>query len=432
MSGMRLKDADLTEGILRNSDLRGANLDGSILTRADFSGSDLEDADLRNTFVKDTLFQKTNLRGVSFRNIRMIGGPNRIWKSSFTANYQHIVTGTDRGNLLIQPFIVRSGSAVRDDSLKIIPVDSSGVLYFTFSHDGKHLAVSDRGSNVYLYHWERVLAGDTKPHKQYPGGDDYVRWLDFSPDGTCLASGGRDHAVKIWSVTGHSMAQTLSFHTGPVMYVLWSPDGRYLASTGYDANICLWSIQHDDVQRIVLADGNSKAHTGIIRSLAFNSQGTLLASGSEDHCIKIWNVPDQSSYPTLANQVNVADDVFCIQFIEHDRAILFGCSSGIVRRMDAETLRVTHTTEAHTDIIRSFSLYQEAGYLLTASWDGTIKLWNLADLSFVDEVYRLNQIDVQYGRTDAFAGACIQDIRDVSDIFRQYLSKLGATSDCEV
>jgi hypothetical protein len=59
-----------------------------------------------------------------------------------------------------------------------------------------------------------------------------------------------------------------------------------------------------------------------------------------------------------------------------------------------------------------------------------VKLWQLADLSFVEQVLSLDQFDVQYGTPDAFAGACINGIRDLPDVFQQYLYKLGAINNC--
>jgi len=38
------------------------------------------------------------------------------------------------------------------------------------------------------------------------GHTSFVKTVDFSPDGTYLASGGGDRKIKVWDLTGHDIA----------------------------------------------------------------------------------------------------------------------------------------------------------------------------------------------------------------------------------
>lgn len=58
-----------------------------------------------------------------------------------------------------------------------------------------------------------------------------VASLEWSPDGTRLATGCSDNRARIWSLDGALLA-TLSQHTGAISSVRWSPNGQYLLSTG--------------------------------------------------------------------------------------------------------------------------------------------------------------------------------------------------------
>ncbi len=59
----------------------------------------------------------------------------------------------------------------------------------------------------------------------------YVTSLDWSPDGTRLASGGIDETIRIWNTTTW---QTIKLVEAPnsVYAVAWSPDGSKLAHGG--------------------------------------------------------------------------------------------------------------------------------------------------------------------------------------------------------
>ena len=66
-----------------------------------------------------------------------------------------------------------------------------------------------------------------------------------------------------------------------------------LASGSRDNTIKLWNVE----SRTEVA--TLKGHSYSVNSVAFNSEGTLLASGSDDRTIKLWNVESRTEVATL-------------------------------------------------------------------------------------------------------------------------------------
>jgi WD40 repeat protein len=63
----------------------------------------------------------------------------------------------------------------------------------------------------------------------------------FSPDGTRLAWGSTDSAVKVWEEASGEIYK-LRGHTSSVHGVAFSPDGRLLASASQDGTVKIWQV----------------------------------------------------------------------------------------------------------------------------------------------------------------------------------------------
>ena len=70
----------------------------------------------------------------------------------------------------------------------------------------------------------------------------FVTCMNFSPDGTILASGSYDNTIKLWDTSTGKEIQSLEGHQGEVYSVSFSPDGGTLASGSEDKTIKLWPI----------------------------------------------------------------------------------------------------------------------------------------------------------------------------------------------
>lgn len=114
-----------------------------------------------------------------------------------------------------------------------------------FSPDGRLLAAWDRDhGDVVLWDWQK--------------GREYLRiagleaqrdrelrvCLAFSPDGKMLAVGGlrAEDDVRLYEVATGKLRRRLHGHDLPATALAWSPDGRVLASGSHDTTILLWDV----------------------------------------------------------------------------------------------------------------------------------------------------------------------------------------------
>jgi WD40 repeat protein len=97
-----------------------------------------------------------------------------------------------------------------------------------------------------------------------------------------VAAGLGDGSVALWDLKTSQPKGTLSGHDKPVVALAFNPDGSILASGSVDQTIRLWDIAK--AETLVTLSGNSN----IVYSVAFSPDGTLLASGSDT--IRLWGI----------------------------------------------------------------------------------------------------------------------------------------------
>jgi WD40 repeat protein len=78
--------------------------------------------------------------------------------------------------------------------------------------------------------------------------------------------------------------RTFRGHADFVISVAFSPDGQMLASGSYDKTIKLWDVQSGQEVRTF------RGHTDLVTSVAFSPDGRLLASASQDGTVRLWGV----------------------------------------------------------------------------------------------------------------------------------------------
>lgn len=238
-----------------------------------------------------------------------------------------------------------------------------------FSPNGEMIVSGSGDQTIKLWHRDGTEIRTLSGHR----GD--VRAALFSPDGKWIISGGADKNIMIWGLDG-TLLQTLKGHSADIRCISISPNGEFIASGSGDNILKLWHVQidHDHSEKpIAIAEVFSiEAHSSAIRSVNFSPDGTLLATGSADRNIRIWNLHGDK----LQILKGHTDPIRSVCFSPDGKTLLSASLDSTVRQWQIES-RVQQTLSGHSAAVRSVAFSPDGLRLASGGLDDQIKIWDL-------------------------------------------------------
>jgi WD40 repeat protein len=164
------------------------------------------------------------------------------------------------------------------------------------------------------------------------------------------------------------LSQTLAGHSEAVMPVAFSPNGKILASGSTDKTIKLWDVQTGALKQTL------NGHSNGVHSLEFSPDGTTLASGSDDKTIRLWNAQTGALKQTLTGHNSA---VHTIAFSPDGNTLASGSTDKTIKVWDVHTGALKQTLTGHAETVKMVAFSPDGKLLLSCSDDKTIKVWEV-------------------------------------------------------
>jgi WD40 repeat protein len=194
---------------------------------------------------------------------------------------------------------IASGKTLRMIRGESAPGDWGTIYAMALSPDGRTLAVAGFMSESDVQSASAIRLYDFASGKQVKllkGHRNVVFALAFSPDSTRLISGSADKSAIIWDVVDGKQLIRLTGHTDTVQAVAFSKDGARAVTGSDDQTLRLWGVadgkliaEMSEHKAIIERDQPGKGWRGNVQSVAFSAGDKLIASGSEDGRVLLWD-----------------------------------------------------------------------------------------------------------------------------------------------
>ncbi len=194
-----------------------------------------------------------------------------------------------------------------------------------------------------------------------------VTGLTRMKDGSTEQERRADDEVRKNLPPGVKLVRTLRGHTDAIGRIAWSPDGSMLATPSQDHTIRLWDTETGECLRTL------EGHEGSVWSVALDPAGRTLASGSRDKTIKLWEPARGWLIRTVEGH---RKGVFSVAFDSQSRILASGSHDQTIKLWDAQSGKLHRTLEGHAGAVFGVAFDPQSHTLASGGADHTTRLWD--------------------------------------------------------
>jgi U3 small nucleolar RNA-associated protein 12 len=338
-----------------------------------------EDTDYTRTYSVELPGHRTDVRSVALSSDdRMLAsassGSLKIWNvktgtclrtlecgyalcCSFLPGDRIVVVGTKTGELEL--FDIASSTLIES-----VAAHEGAVMALQIHPDGKSLVTGSADKSAKFWKFEVVdedIPGTRRTTSKLRltqtrtlKVNDDVLSVCFTPDGRLLAVSTLDNTVKVFFDDSLKLFLTLYGHKLPVLDMSISADSKLIATCSADKNIRLWGLDFGDCHRALFAHNDSIMQVSFIPVPPSREEGHHFFSASRDRSLKSW---------------------------------------------DGDKFEQVQKLAGHHGEVWAMAVSRAGDFIVSASHDKSIRVWNLTDEPIFLEEEREKEMEELYEST---------------------------------
>ncbi|KAF2678075.1 WD40 repeat-like protein [Lentithecium fluviatile CBS 122367] len=270
-------------------------------------------------------------------------------------------------------------------------VQNFDVAGISITQDGARLAAATR---------KQVIVWETDSFKatvweDEEGSDKFLQRVVFSQEGRLLASSAGSQ-ITVWDAITGKVARRLpkcrprppdealedsqdeldeeeqdkaAGHSGAIDGLAFSPGAKFLASGSDDHTARIWDVETGTTLAVL------RYHGSHVNSVSFSADGIYLATGSTDETIGIWKQQTSGDWSCGPGHTK---EVRCVAISEGGETIASASSDGVICLWDGVTgIRQRTMDQGHNRSVTALVFSQDGTRLVSASSDNHACVWEV-------------------------------------------------------
>ena len=230
-----------------------------------------------------------------------------------------------------------------------------------YSPDGKLLAIASgtpgRIGQAYLVEGENL--------RPVHSASDVVLTVAFSPDGTSLATGSADNAIRLFDVVSGKLKFKTEQHADWVMGLGIHPTSNLIVSASRDKTARVIETRRGELE------ATYQGHSEGVFAAVFSQDGKRAFSAGRDKKIHVWDIKEGKK----TSEVAVDGEIYRLVLHGTD---LFACGSDkMLRQFKAgDKLDPVRSFAGHKDVVYAIAYNPGTRRLASGGYDGEVRIWN--------------------------------------------------------
>jgi len=223
--------------------------------------------------------------------------------------------------------------------------------------------------------------------------------LCFHPSGLYLFSTSFDETFRLWDLTSQQSVYSQPGHSYPVYAVSCHPDGSLLLTGDLGGVGHIWDLRTG--RSILSLCGHAKG----LLCADWHPNGFILATGSADHTSKIWDMRGKQAIYTLpahqhlissikwgTTRISTGTDTQR-QTTNNTDFLITASYDCTVKLWDSYNFSLLQTLTGHEKLVMGVDMANQSteALIASASYDRTWKLWNLEEALIEEDSLHSNQ-----------------------------------------
>ena len=265
------------------------------------------------------------------------------------------------------------------------------LLNVRFSPDGNRIAATGKDRQPFIVHWDGMSLGEAKKPMNLP---DPITIIGLKDDWSMVVAAEKDFNARLIATPSGKMLGKLEGHQGQLVTATFSPDGTQVVTTSEDDTARLWDVHSLRTIKVF------KGHKDDLTSAEFSPDGTRIVTASQDQTAIIWDVQTGAKLLELTGHQAKVNNA---RYSPDGKHIVTSSGDNAARIWDANTGKLSTWLEGHVDSI-TFATYSPAdpNLILTVSRDRTGKVWRKSTDGNHTDWHSINEL---HGHTDILTSA---------------------------